>query len=64
MRVARRRISGTVFDEHSLDAFARYIWQSILVDERGLWMFISGYRRTATESGVDKRASDKRADEA
>src|SRR5438552_11490916 len=36
MRVGRRRTAGTIFDEHTLDTFARHIWQSVLVDERDL----------------------------
>ena len=36
MRVRRRRTAGTIFDEHTLDAFARHIRQSVLVDERNL----------------------------
>ena len=36
MRVGRRRTAGTIFDEHTFDAFARHIGQSVLVDERDL----------------------------
>src|SRR5207244_11366024 len=43
MRVGWRRTSGAVFDEHTLDTFARHIWQSVLVDERDLCIFVSGY---------------------
>src|SRR6266480_1344035 len=43
MRVGRRRPSGTIFDQYTLDAFARHIWQSVLVDERDLCIFVSGY---------------------
>src|SRR5438067_7203933 len=43
MRVGRRRSTGTIFDEHTLDTFARHIWQSVLIDERDLCIFVSGY---------------------
>ena len=36
MRVGRRRTARTIFDEHTLDTFARHIRQSVLVDERDL----------------------------
>ena len=35
--------AGTIFDEHTLDTFARHIWQSVLVDERDLCILVSGY---------------------
>src|SRR6266487_3824461 len=43
MRVRRRRTAGTIFDEHTLDAFARHIRQSVLVDERDFCILVSGY---------------------
>src|SRR6266487_1250008 len=43
MRVGRRRPAGTIFDQHTLDTFARHIWQSVLVNERDLYIFVSGY---------------------
>src|SRR6266566_3076671 len=43
MRVGRRRPAGTIFDEHTLDTFARHIWQSVLVNERDLCIFVSRY---------------------
>ena len=36
MRVGRRRTAGTIFDEHTFDALARHVGQSVLVDERDL----------------------------
>ena len=43
MRVGRRRTAGTIFDEHPFGAFTRHIWQNVLVDERDLCIFVSGY---------------------
>ena len=44
MRVRWRRTAGTVFDEHTLDAFARHIWQSVLIDESDLCIVVRGCR--------------------
>jgi hypothetical protein len=43
MRVGRGRTAVAIFDEHTLDALARHIGQSVLVNERDLWILVSGY---------------------
>ena len=64
MRVGRRRTAGTIFDEHTLDAFARHIWQSVLVDERDLCIFVSGYPSAYSDSADNECAKNKCVDEA
>ena len=59
----RRRLAGTIFDEHSLDTFAGHIWQSVLGDECCLWMIICSYRDTIAERGVDEHASGEYVDQ-
>ena len=51
MRAGWRRTAGTIFDQHTLDTFARHIWQSVLVDDRDLWTFVSGYPRAHANCG-------------
>src|ERR1044071_5294747 len=50
MRVSWGRSSWTIFDEHALDTFTRYIWQSMLVYKRDLCVVIGGYRRAYADS--------------
>src|SRR5438094_9537412 len=64
MHVAHRRNAGTIFDENTLHAFARHIWQSVIEDDRDLWTFVSGYPRAHAESGDDECANNKSVAEA